>query len=363
VNAPASVCQRLAVLLAALALAPPALAEDAGLLGRRLRKAYGLRHDESLSRAAAELARGLSRGEAATLTSVTDALAREGLADAQALPLGAVGTPEAALSAVEAQARASLPGQGATHLGVALVSRGAASSAVLLSVRRLLEVGPIALEPPASGLRFRGQILAGRSPAALLMSPSGAVRRLDLHLEGQALVLEVPFAEGPGPYVLEIQLSTERGPEVAGLWRLRVGGKSEGRVLPNPSHDTPERILPAVNALRAASSLNPLLADPALSRAAEQRAKVLCQSQVARHLDVAGAGPLERARAAGYRGAFLAENLAIAPTLARAHENLLGSPSHRENLLSRRAQRFGLGVATGPDRVCAVELLGDSAQE
>lgn len=360
---PAPVCQRLLWLLAALALARPALADDAGLLERRLRKTYGLRRDESLSRAAAALARGLSRGEPPTLAAVTEALAREGLADAEALPLAAIGPLEAALAELEAQAKASLPEQGATHLGVAVVAGKERTSAALLAVRRLLEVGPIALAPPVSGLRLRGQIIGGRSPAALLLRPSGEVERLDLRLEGAALWVDVPFREGPGPYVLEVQLSTERGPEIAGLWRLRVGNKAEGRELPNPPHDTAEQILPAINALRAAARRSPLLADAALTKAAAARAGALCQSSIARHIDARGEGPLERARAAGYRGAFLAENLAIAPSLSRAHENLLGSPSHRENLLSPRARRFGLGVATRPDRVCAVELLGDSAQE
>lgn len=362
-RARATVCQRLLLVLAALALTPPARADDAGLLERRLRKAYGLRHDESLSRAAAALARAAGRGEAPTLAAVTEALAREGLADAEALPLAAVGSAEAALGALEAQAKASLPEHGATHLGIAVVSSGSATSAALVAVRRLFEVGPIPPEPPASGLRLRGQILAGRSPAVLLMRPSGEVERLEPSLEGAALVVAVPFREGPGPYVLEVLLSTERGPEIAGLWRLRVGGKAEGRALPNPPHETAEQILPAINALRAAARRSPLIADAVLNRAAQQRAGALCQSAIARHVDAQGEGPVERARAAGYRGAFLAENVAIAPSLARAHENLLGSPSHRENLLSPRARRFGLGVSTRPDRVCAVELLGDSAQE
>lgn len=41
---------------------------------------------------------------------------------------------------------------------------------------------------------------------------------------------------------------------------------------------------------------------------------------------------------------FAGENLALAPTLSTAHSGLMNSPGHRDNILSERFKRLGIGV-------------------
>ncbi|MFO0724923.1 MAG: CAP domain-containing protein [Myxococcota bacterium] len=339
-----------------MAIAGPAAADPAGLLLRRVQKALRVAPDPSLDR----VARALARAQGDRPLAPEQALRAEGLADPDPIVLGAAGALDPSIASVERAAKERFPAAGVTHVGAAL-AHGAAPGAevvVLVGVRRLLEVGPLPKAPPAAGLVLRGTILRGSAPTALLRAPSGEVRALPVAAEARGLRLEIPFDEGPGGYALEILLRTDRGPEVAGVWSFAVDGDDRTAAEPLPAHDQQDRLLPAINALRAAHRRSPLRASAALEAVARARAVELCRTTVARHVGADGSTPEQRAKRAGFSGGFVAENLAAAPSLARAHENLLLSPSHRKNILDDRAGWIGIGTATSSAGACLAQIFG-----
>jgi uncharacterized protein YkwD len=107
-----------------------------------------------------------------------------------------------------------------------------------------------------------------------------------------------------------------------------------------------QNLLRAVNEARAASGLQPLSVDVALTRAARFHSRTLMVRNRLEHGDVAG-----RLRSFGARGRTLGENLAWGSgPYARAQAIVrawLNSPPHRANLLRPGYRRIGLGAAVG----------------
>lgn len=58
--------------------------------------------------------------------------------------------------------------------------------------------------------------------------------------------------------------------------------------------------------------------------------------------------PSDRVHRAGLRVPVVMENVASAPTVARAHDGLMKSPGHRANILSREATHVGVGIVSDP---------------
>jgi len=57
--------------------------------------------------------------------------------------------------------------------------------------------------------------------------------------------------------------------------------------------------------------------------------------------------PFDRMRDAHVRFTLAGENLALAQTLPIAHEGLMNSPGHRENILRTGFGRVGIGILDG----------------
>jgi uncharacterized protein YkwD len=117
---------------------------------------------------------------------------------------------------------------------------------------------------------------------------------------------------------------------------------SQGAALSPSEQD----LLRAVNEARAASGLQPLSVDVALTRAARSHSRTLMVRDRLEHGDVTG-----RLRSFGARGRTLGENLAWGSgPYARAQAIVrawLNSPPHRANLLRPGYRRIGLGAAVG----------------
>lgn len=65
------------------------------------------------------------------------------------------------------------------------------------------------------------------------------------------------------------------------------------------------------------------------------------------HLSPEGKTPFERLKAGGVKYGSAGENLALAPTLALAHDGLMKSPGHRANILSPDYRAVGIGIVDG----------------
>ena len=107
------------------------------------------------------------------------------------------------------------------------------------------------------------------------------------------------------------------------------------------------RMLELVNAERAKAGLRPLELDPAIRGVARDYSAQMFLEGYFAHVDTGGGTPFERMRRGGVRFSAAGENLALAPTVDVAHEGLMNSPGHRANILNRRFNRVGIGVADG----------------
>jgi uncharacterized protein YkwD len=65
------------------------------------------------------------------------------------------------------------------------------------------------------------------------------------------------------------------------------------------------------------------------------------------HVDPEGHDAGYRMEKAGISYSIAGENLAFAPDVATAHQGLMESEGHRENILEPRFTRIGIGVIAG----------------
>lgn len=103
-------------------------------------------------------------------------------------------------------------------------------------------------------------------------------------------------------------------------------------------------MLELLNEERIARGLQPLQADTALRTVARSHAADMFSRGYFSHVSPEGASAADRIRAAHIPFRAAGENLALAPTLAIAHEGLMESPGHRANILHLRFGRVGIGV-------------------
>jgi uncharacterized protein YkwD len=114
--------------------------------------------------------------------------------------------------------------------------------------------------------------------------------------------------------------------------------------------DLEARMLALVNAERAANGLPPLQADPALAEVARAHSRDMFARGYFSHANPEGQQASDRMRKAGVPYLVAGENLALAPTLAMAHQGLMNSPGHRDNILRPQYGRVGIGVLDGGGR-------------
>jgi len=114
--------------------------------------------------------------------------------------------------------------------------------------------------------------------------------------------------------------------------------------------DLEARMLALVNAERTTAGLRPLAADPALADVARAHSRDMFARGYFSHASPEGAQASDRMRQAGVRFLVAGENLALAPTLAMAHQGLMNSPGHRANILRPQYGRVGIGVLDGGRR-------------
>jgi uncharacterized protein YkwD len=111
-----------------------------------------------------------------------------------------------------------------------------------------------------------------------------------------------------------------------------------------PRPDLEERMLEMVNRERRAAGLKPVQLDPALTPVARGHSQDMLARGYFSHYSPEGEdlGRRMRASRVGYLAA--GENLALAPTLAGAHNGLMRSPGHRANILRPQFGRLGIGI-------------------
>ena len=115
----------------------------------------------------------------------------------------------------------------------------------------------------------------------------------------------------------------------------------------SPRADLEARMLELVNAERAKEGLKPLVADAELREVARAHSRDMLARGYFAHTTPEGTDMVDRLRKAKLRYLAAGENLALAPSLARAHDGLMNSPGHRANILKPQFARVGIGVLDG----------------
>ncbi len=107
------------------------------------------------------------------------------------------------------------------------------------------------------------------------------------------------------------------------------------------------RMLALVNQARAQSGLAPLAGDHELVRLARLKARDMIERGYFGHQSPTYGSPFDMLRSAGISYRYAGENLAGAPDVETAHNNLMASPGHRANILNPNYTRVGIGVVEG----------------
>lgn len=106
-------------------------------------------------------------------------------------------------------------------------------------------------------------------------------------------------------------------------------------------------MLARVNEVRRQAGLWPLRPNPLLDRISQKHADDLLLRSYSGHQTPEGLGPVDRARAGGYRSG-IGENIVEQRfSTEEALKAWLGSPGHRKNLLDPNCREMGLGLAVG----------------
>ena len=110
--------------------------------------------------------------------------------------------------------------------------------------------------------------------------------------------------------------------------------------------DAEEEMLRLVNRERHSRGLKPLKLDSQLRALARKHSRDMFERGYFAHKNPDGLDPFDRMRRAGFNYREAGENLAMAPTVEIAHDGLMNSPGHRENILDPKFGRVGIGVYT-----------------
>jgi uncharacterized protein YkwD len=127
--------------------------------------------------------------------------------------------------------------------------------------------------------------------------------------------------------------------------------------------DSENQLFTLANEARAQAGVLPLQRDEGLTQAAREHAAAMAAQQQLSHQfsgetsvqqRLTAATPLHLDRAG--------ENVAYAATVDQAHDNLMHSPPHRENLLNPAYNLAGFGVVRSGDSLYVVQDFGHGSQ-
>lgn len=116
---------------------------------------------------------------------------------------------------------------------------------------------------------------------------------------------------------------------------------------PDPKQE--EEMLRLINLERTKNNLKPLIIDPSLRTIARQHSLEMFRLSYFDHNSPISGSPFDRMQAAGIRFVNAGENIAYAANLTSAHEGLMHSPKHRENILSNNFNYVGIGIINAGD--------------
>lgn len=112
----------------------------------------------------------------------------------------------------------------------------------------------------------------------------------------------------------------------------------------NPNESEMLRLL---NGERVKNGLNPLKFDVEITRVARLKSQDMIDNNYFSHNSPTYGSPFEMLRTYGVKFIYAGENLAGNPSIKNAHESLMESKGHRENILNPNYTHIGIGVKEG----------------
>ncbi|MCR4324406.1 MAG: CvpA family protein [Candidatus Curtissbacteria bacterium] len=111
--------------------------------------------------------------------------------------------------------------------------------------------------------------------------------------------------------------------------------------------ESEQKMLTLVNQERAKEGIDPVVWDEDLAEVGRAHSRDMFERQYFSHFSPEGKDVGDRLQEAGIKYSIAGENLALAPTLSRAHSGLMNSSGHRRNILDPAFSRIGIGVIDG----------------
>lgn len=123
-----------------------------------------------------------------------------------------------------------------------------------------------------------------------------------------------------------------------------------------PSESHP--LLNLINFERQSRNISPLTLDAGLSNLAEKHSRDMADRNFFSHLNPDGKNPSQRLTESGIVFQTTGENIAFAPNLETAHQNLMKSEEHRNNILNPVFEKIGIGDYTqNPNKIFFTEVF------
>lgn len=115
-----------------------------------------------------------------------------------------------------------------------------------------------------------------------------------------------------------------------------------------PALDAERQMLQLVNEERLQKDVDSLTWCERCAIVARSHSKDMYRNGYFSHVDSNGDDPFDRLRDARIPYDAAGENLSVAPTINKAHQGLMESPDHRENILRELFDEVGIGCLKGP---------------
>lgn len=166
--------------------------------------------------------------------------------------------------------------------------------------------------------------------------------KIGLALMGQVALIERPLNKVFGPITKQGLTFLTVKPEEKGTLDLQFTQDK----LTN-DYQSEKQMIELVNNERAKQGIGPLSFNEPLATVARSHSQDMFRRGYFSHYSPEDKDVGDRLLDADINYNVAGENLALAPTLIRAHDGLINSPGHRRNILDPAFHRIGIGVIDG----------------
>lgn len=223
----------------------------------------------------------------------------------------------------------------------------------ILLVRKTVALDPLPRRYAAGeDMYIQGRLVNGTGPLKLWVQGPTIADNYTVPFNAAGRFSRKVALREPGRYRVEVMSDGARGPEVAALFDVQVSGGDGAHAAPASLEREPivtvtdarRRFIELINRERTRASLLPVGEDPALTKLAQSYAEEMASSGRVAHYSPKTGDVADRAEKEGILFWRISENIAVNQNVESVHEDLMGSPSHRANILDRQVDRLGIGV-------------------